>query len=508
MATEVGNIIGQVGTGTYRLVKGKDVDITNATDGTSITIADADLFLIDDAAAGTQASTKKITGAQLKTYIAAPTTAEAHAYVEANALALTAALTTNSTIDGRDVATDGTKLDGIEASADVTDTTNVTSSGALMDSEVTNLAQVKAFDTTDYATSTQGTTADNALPKAGGTMTGQLILDGNPTLASGDGTKLHIDGSTPTVSDATGTVAMYSTVNIERDTISATNGSVVITDSASLYVAGPPRAAVSGTYPSLTNAYALWVDAGEVRFDGALITNSTIDGVDIATRDGVLTSTTTTANAALPKAGGTMSGDILLDGNRLQSIGRLDFNTGVSILGMLDEDAMTSNSATYTATQQSIKAYVDNEVKYQYETKIANYYSTVATNSHIPIIGYIVERTSTLNFGEYISMIAPFNGTIEKIFWRSEEAQVGAGRITINEATDGTEVPTTTSGRWDFNFSPTTDDTTHEFDLSTLTPALGDNILTKGNVYSIGFDPAAIPYDTYCTVVFKWDVTT
>ncbi|MBT8006878.1 MAG: hypothetical protein HN602_05590, partial [Gammaproteobacteria bacterium] len=51
-------------------------------------------------------------------------------------------------------------LDAIEASADVTDTANVTASGALMDSEVTNLAQVKAFDTTDYATSTQGTTAD------------------------------------------------------------------------------------------------------------------------------------------------------------------------------------------------------------------------------------------------------------------------------------------------------------------------------------------------------------
>jgi hypothetical protein len=32
-----------------------------------------------------------------------------------------------------------------------------------MDSEVTNLAQVKAFDTTDYATAAQGTTADSAV---------------------------------------------------------------------------------------------------------------------------------------------------------------------------------------------------------------------------------------------------------------------------------------------------------------------------------------------------------
>ena len=45
-------------------------------------------------------------------------------------------ITTNGTVDGRDVAADGTKLDGIEAGADVTDTANVTAAGALMDSEV------------------------------------------------------------------------------------------------------------------------------------------------------------------------------------------------------------------------------------------------------------------------------------------------------------------------------------------------------------------------------------
>jgi len=131
---------------------------------------------------------------------------------------MTGAITTNSTFDGRDVATDGSKLDGIEASADVTDTTNVTAAGALMDSEVTNLAAVKAFDTTDYATAAQGTTADAALPKTGGALT------------------------------------------------------------------------------------------------GAVTTTSTFDGVDIATRDAVLTSTTTTAGAALPKAGGTMTGTTVLKG--------------------------------------------------------------------------------------------------------------------------------------------------------------------------------------------------
>ena len=52
---------------------------------------------------------------------------------------------------------DKTKLDGIEAGADVTDTANVTAAGALMDTEVTNLDQVKAFSSSDYATAAQGT---------------------------------------------------------------------------------------------------------------------------------------------------------------------------------------------------------------------------------------------------------------------------------------------------------------------------------------------------------------
>ncbi len=67
-----------------------------------------------------------------------------------------------------------TKLAGIEALADVTDATNVTAAGALMDSEVTNLAEVKAFSAADYATAAQGTLATNALPKTGGALTGAV----------------------------------------------------------------------------------------------------------------------------------------------------------------------------------------------------------------------------------------------------------------------------------------------------------------------------------------------
>ena len=47
---------------------------------------------------------------------------------------------------GTFLSADESKLDGIEASADVTDATNVTAAGALMDSECASLADVKAID--------------------------------------------------------------------------------------------------------------------------------------------------------------------------------------------------------------------------------------------------------------------------------------------------------------------------------------------------------------------------
>ena len=68
---------------------------------------------------------------------------------------------------------------------------------------------------------------------------------------------------------------------------------------------------------TLTTAIATKMPLAGGAFTGAVTTNSTFDGVDIATRDGVLTSTTNTANAAMPKAGGTFTGDIALATNAL-----------------------------------------------------------------------------------------------------------------------------------------------------------------------------------------------
>lgn len=56
-----------------------------------------------------------------------------------------------------------TKLNGIEAGADVTDAANVDAAGALMESELLYPADVKAFEAADFATSSQGLLADSAV---------------------------------------------------------------------------------------------------------------------------------------------------------------------------------------------------------------------------------------------------------------------------------------------------------------------------------------------------------
>lgn len=129
---------------------------------------------------------------------------------------ITGAIIVGGTVDGRDVATDGAKLDGIEALADVTDATNVTAAGALMDSEVSaNLktlalpasVTISAFGATivDDATAADVRTTIGAtnVTLAGSydyaTIAGQIITLGQVDLTT------DVTGVLPMANIATGT---------------------------------------------------------------------------------------------------------------------------------------------------------------------------------------------------------------------------------------------------------------------------------------------------------------
>jgi hypothetical protein len=80
--------------------------------------------------------------------------------------------------------------------------------------------------------------------------------------------------------------------------------------------------AAFAVYDESNNAYRFVIDTngnhalnGNTTVTGNIAVTGTVDGVDIAARNGVLTSTTATANAALPKAGGAMTGTLAMAAN-------------------------------------------------------------------------------------------------------------------------------------------------------------------------------------------------
>ena len=83
-------------------------------------------------------------------------------------------------------------------------------------------------------------------------------------------------------------------------------------------------------------------------FTGAVTTNSTFDGVDIAVRDAILTSTTTTAGAALPKAGGVVTGLVNMSDQIVQRPVLKDYAETKVAMAAHAVDLELGNVFTYT----------------------------------------------------------------------------------------------------------------------------------------------------------------
>ena len=144
------------------------------------------------------------------------------------------------------------------------------------------------------------------------------------------------------------------------------------------------------------------------------------------------------------------------------------------------------------------------DLKYQYHFFHIGYYAQ-ATTVYFPISGYILEGTSTTGRNEQQSLVAPYDGTIEKVMYRSEAAQNGTLEIDIHESADGTEIPAASPvGTKDTSIN-ISDDTTQEISFASMTS--GSNAITKGRIYAIRVTTPSATYDTNVTVVFKWDIT-
>jgi|LUMP01.1.fsa_nt_gb hypothetical protein len=234
------------------------------------------------------------------------------------------------------------KLDGIESNADVTDTANVTAAGALMDSELTDLAGVKSLDTSTLATLAGTQTFTGAK-----TFEEKVTLDGNRTVTPGaDGIALHIDAQdiTDGNTSASGTAVTYNHITFENPRLFATNASVTTTDASTVFIKGQP---IASTNQTITKAWALRIAGGNSYFGGNITVagneikdddgttcitfdssgNTTIAGTTSGTFSGNLTgnasgsSGSCTGNAAtataLTSGDKTIDGDLTIDGNNI-----------------------------------------------------------------------------------------------------------------------------------------------------------------------------------------------
>ena len=152
---------------------------------------------------------------------------------------------------------------------------------------------------------------------------------------------------------------------------------------------------------------------------GAITTNSTFDGVDIATRDGVLTTTTNTANAALPKAGGTMTGDITLPNGgqlKLSNTASLYSSSGGTYLSEFGAGDLSLMAKDIYFRSDSGGSDTDYFAKFIYDGGVELYYNgtkTTETTSTGLLVATVANPIITLKNTDTTIVADQVIGTVE-----------------------------------------------------------------------------------------------
>lgn len=152
------------------------------------------------------------------------------------------------------------------------------------------------------------------------------------------------------------------------------------------------------------------------------------------------------------------------------------------------------------------------ESRYYYSFISANLNNTTtSTNFFVPLNGYILEQSGTTSTGgEYIGIIAPYDGELIKVIFRSENLVRHAIKAELVTASDDTEIPDTSVGEISYNFvlANLADDNPHTYDFTGSLDS-GVNTFSKGQVLAVRFTTNGSSVgDCYVMAVFKYDVTT
>jgi len=120
-----------------------------------------------------------------------------------------------------------------------------------------------------------------------------------------------------------------------------------------------------------------------------------------------------------------------------------------------------------------------------------NYSSLAGTKVYLPLNGTLSELSSTSSVNEFRSYVVPYDGYLNQVIIRSEEA-CGSTIVGFHKSSTGTEIPNNTATST-VTIQMTVDDTATKFSFGS------SNTFSAGDIISISFDPSNDANDTNFT---------
>ena len=430
-----------------------DLDIDGGTD-IGAALADADLFIVDDGAGGTN---RKTAASRIKTYVSDVTLTTAAQSNITSVGTLTSLTVDNIIINGTNIGhTSDTDALAIDSSGNITASQNLTVSGDLVVTGTTKTVDTVTMEAAN-AVIFEGTTADS-------NETTLTIVD--PTA---DHTQYLINqtGYIPLL--AASTTTAISSTPAELNLLDGSSANSVVNSKAVIYgssgeVAGTLSTAAQGNVTSLGTLTALTVD--DVVINGATIGHG--DDTDLMTvADGVL----------------TVAGEL--------DAATLDISGNADIDGTLEADAYTVDG---TALNEYIADTVGAMVGSNTETNITVTYQD-GDNTLDFVIGTLNQDTTgnadtaTLSTNFTVSANNSTDETVYPVFVDGATGTQGAETDTGLSYNPSTGVLTTTSvtGNLTGNVTGNTSGT-----AATVTTAAQTNITSLGTLTTLTVDNVII----------------
>ncbi len=110
-----------------------------------------------------------------------------------------------------------------------------------------------------------------------------------------------------------------------------------------------------------------------------------------------------------------------------------------------------------------------------------NYSSSAGTKVYLPLNGTVAELSSTSSVNEFRSYVVPYDGYLNQVIIRSEEA-CGSTIVGFHKSSTGTEIPNNTATST-VTIDMSVDDTATKFAFGS------SNTFSAGDIISISFDP-------------------